>query len=119
MHELVSRFGEHQLVAFVLVLGRLGPLFLLAPVFSSRQIPPRARSVIAVALAIGITPLAARGQEIPLDVGIVFALLVKEILIGLAFAFSLAAFMAARRSDRHPFVSPGSPADSDRPRAVE
>ncbi len=36
---LLAQFGEQQVAAFFLVLARVGPLFLLAPLFSSRSIP--------------------------------------------------------------------------------
>ena len=57
---LIAQFGEQQVASFLLVLGRIGPLFLLAPMFSSRMMPARAKSVAAVALAVGIAPVALR-----------------------------------------------------------
>ena len=33
--EILARFGEQQVTAFFLVLGRISPLFVLAPLFSS------------------------------------------------------------------------------------
>jgi len=96
---LAERFGEHQVAAFMLVLARLSPLFLLAPLFSSRSIPARAKSVAAVGLAIGMMPVATRAagglDELPAD-AIGFAGLVgKELLVGAGFAFVLAALFAA------------------------
>lgn len=43
MNELLAQLAPAQVASFVLVLGRVGPLFLLAPLFSSRQLPPRVR----------------------------------------------------------------------------
>jgi flagellar biosynthetic protein FliR len=98
--QLLAAFGEHQVAGFMLVLGRISPLFLLAPLFSSRLMPARAKSVVAVALAIGLAPIAMRGTggaagQLPADVMDLAALMLKEILVGLAFAFALGAFFAA------------------------
>jgi flagellar biosynthesis protein FliR len=92
---LLGVFGEQTAASFILVLGRVGPLFLIAPIFSSRLIPARARGVIAVAIAIGLSPLARHGQRLPLDPLALATLLAKEALVGLAFAFAVAAVFAA------------------------
>lgn len=96
--QLIAQFGENQVLAFLLVLGRVSPLFLLAPMFSSRMMPARAKSVAAVALAIGIMPVAthaAGSGHMPQDVIGIAGLMLKEILVGCAFAFALGAFFAA------------------------
>ena len=51
LQPLLERFSEQQVAAFMLVLARLSPLFLLAPLFSSRSLPARAKGVLAVGLA--------------------------------------------------------------------
>lgn len=97
--QLIAQFGETQVTTFLLVLGRISPLFLLAPLFSSKQLPARARSICAVALTIGIMPVAAEagdaGGALPSDVLGLAGLMLKEMLVGTAFAFALAAFFAA------------------------
>ena len=96
--ELVERFSEQHLLAFALVLARVAPLFLLAPLFSSKAFPPRARGVTAVALAIGISPVAtgALGDGVvPDGIWDLGALMLKEMLVGMAFAFGIAALFAA------------------------
>jgi flagellar biosynthesis protein FliR len=92
---LLHHFGEQQLVGFALVLARVAPVFWLAPMFSSNMFPPRVRGVAAVALAIGLAPIALHGQHIPMSVVGLGGLLLKEILIGLAFAFAVGAVLAA------------------------
>lgn len=92
---LLAAFGTQTVAAFFLVLARVGPLFILAPLFSSRQLPGRVRGIIAVALAIGLSPVVSAGETVPTDVGNLFALLAKEALVGLAFAFALGALFAA------------------------
>jgi flagellar biosynthesis protein FliR len=95
LEELLRHLGENQVAGFMLVLGRIGPLFVLAPMFSSKLIPARGKSVCAVALAVGIAPIALAGHAVPLDVGSFAELMLKEILVGLAYAFALGALFAA------------------------
>lgn len=95
MNVLLEQVGPHQLVAFMLVIARLAPLFILAPLFSSKSIPMRARGVIVVALAVGLAPLALDGQKPPLDALAIAELVTKELLVGLAFAFAVGMLLAA------------------------
>jgi flagellar biosynthetic protein FliR len=92
---LITEFGEQRVLAFFLVLARVSPLFLLAPLFSSKMVPPRVRGVIAVGLAIGLSPVVATGTDLPTDVMGIGSLLGKELLVGGAFAYALAATFAA------------------------
>lgn len=91
--ELLARISEQQVAAFFLVLARVSPLFLIAPLFSSKMIPGRVRGIVAVALALGLTGVAKHGP-IDLDPFAYGALLVKELIVGLAFAYALAAMFA-------------------------
>ena len=93
--QLIADFGEQRVLAFFLVLARLSPLFLLAPLFSSHMVPARVRGIVAVALAIGLSPVVGSANHLPTDVMAIGALLVKELLIGAAFAYALAATFAA------------------------
>ncbi|MGH2970051.1 MAG: flagellar biosynthetic protein FliR [Solirubrobacteraceae bacterium] len=98
--QLIAQFGEQQVAGFLLVLGRISPLFILAPLFSSKLMPARAKSVVAVALAVGIAPIAMRGVggeagRLPLELIDLAGLMFKEILVGTAFAFAFGAFFAA------------------------
>jgi flagellar biosynthetic protein FliR len=95
VNQLLTTVGPNQLVAFFLVLARLTPLFLFAPMFSSRMVPMRVRGIVAVALAIGLSPLALAGQQAPTDAIAISGLLAKELLIGLAFAFTIGLLFAA------------------------
>ncbi len=95
MNTLLQQFSERQLVGFILVLARVSPLFLLAPIFSSKMVPARARGVLAVAISFGLAPLAMHGQHLSTDTTTLAGLLGKEILVGLAYAFALAAVFAA------------------------
>jgi flagellar biosynthesis protein FliR len=92
VNELIQTIGANQAAGFILVLARISPLFVLAPIFSSRMMPARARGVTAVALAVGMAPVAMAGmnRKVPTETLVLAELIVKEILIGLAFAFAVA-----------------------------
>jgi flagellar biosynthetic protein FliR len=91
---LLAHFSEQQVAAFFLVLARVSPLFILAPLFSSKMVNPRVRGIAAVALTVGLMPVVKRG-EIDLELLPYAGLLVKEIIVGLAFAYALHAMFAA------------------------
>jgi flagellar biosynthetic protein FliR len=88
----------NELAGFILVLARITPLFLLAPPFSSPMIPPRVRGIIAVGIAIGLTPIALHGQHIPSDPWTLAMLTIAGGLVGLGFAFSFAVLFGAIES---------------------
>ncbi len=95
---LAEQIRPERVAAFMLVLARISPLFLLAPLFSSRSLPARAKGVAAVGLAIGMLPVALQGDAgaaLPADAIGLAGLVVKELLVGAAFAFALAALFAA------------------------
>jgi flagellar biosynthetic protein FliR len=77
------------------VLARIGPLFVVAPLFSSRMIPMRAKGVAAVALAVGLSPMALGDEKVATDALSLAGLIGKEALVGFAFAFAIAVLFAA------------------------
>ena len=79
-----------SLIGFLLVLSRVGGLFVLAPGFSSRMIPARVKFVMAVAISLALTPVAMHGHPVGQDAGDLAMLIVKELMVGLAFALPLA-----------------------------
>jgi flagellar biosynthetic protein FliR len=95
VQQLLAQFSEQQLVGFFAVLARVSPLFALAPLFSSKSVPPRVRGIVAVALAIGLSPIVAKGAELPTDPWGLGGLIAKELLVGAGFAFTIAALFAA------------------------
>jgi flagellar biosynthetic protein FliR len=84
-----------EVLGFLLVLSRVGGLFVLAPVFSAAMIPMRIKLTLAMAISLALMPIAVHGQTVPLDAGAYSLLLVKEIGIGLVFAFPMALVGAA------------------------
>ncbi len=98
MSHLLSQLEGNQLGGFILVLARVTPLFLLAPIFSSTAIPPVVKGMIAVGISVGLTPIAMHGQQIPSDPLQVAGLVLEGLLVGTSFAFALAVLMAAVES---------------------
>jgi flagellar biosynthetic protein FliR len=95
VNALLRQIGEQHVVSFFLVLARIGPLFVIAPLFSSKMVPVRARGVAAVALAVGLSPIALKDAKVPTDALTLAGLIGKEALVGFAFAFTIAVLFAA------------------------
>ena len=95
LEPFIRQFGEQSVVGFMLVLARVSPLFVLAPLFSSKLVPGRVRGIVAVALAVGLTPVVIRGQHVPTGPWELGGMVGKELLVGLAFAYSVGALFAA------------------------
>lgn len=95
LQTLLHALGGAHIVGFFLVLARVTPLFVIAPLFSSTMVPPQVRAVVAVALSIGLTGVAVHGQQVPTDPLAVAGLVVVQLLVGLAFSFAVGAVFAA------------------------
>src|SRR3954464_14817637 len=94
VNALLERLSTDEVAAFFLVLVRSAPLSLCPPLFSAKCAPARVKSIVAVALAIGLMPVVRHGHidMDPLGYGL---LMVKEIIVGLAFAYALGAMFSA------------------------
>jgi flagellar biosynthesis protein FliR len=95
VNQLIAGIGGAHVASFFIVLARVAPLFFIAPLFSSRMIPRRVRGIIAVALAFGLTPVAAHGVQVPDQPLAIAGLIVQSMLVGLGFAFVVATVFAA------------------------
>jgi flagellar biosynthesis protein FliR len=98
VNELLRQLAGNELAGFILVLARVTPLFVIAPLFSSQIIPPHVRGIIAVGISIGLAPIALHGQHVPTDPLALLGLVVEGLLVGLGFAFTLAVLMGAIES---------------------
>jgi flagellar biosynthesis protein FliR len=98
LNELLRKLAGNELAGFILVLARVTPLFFIAPVFSSQMIPLRVRGIVAVGISIGLAPVALHGQHVPTDALTLAGLVIEGMLVGLAFAFTLAVLLAAVES---------------------
>ena len=87
--------GGQPVTGFFLVLARITPLFVVAPLFSSKMIPVPVKGTIAAAFAVGLTGIAMHGQHIPGEPLQVAALLVENLLVGLLVSFVIAGVFAA------------------------
>lgn len=87
--------AEAQVMASLLVLARIAPLFVLGPVFGSKLIPSRARGTCAVALSFCLAPIVAADTRVPRGVPELVMALAGEVLVGLAFAFALSVLFQA------------------------
>ncbi len=97
-NQLIAQLGGGHVTGFFLVLARVSPLFVLAPLFSSKMLPPQVRALVAIGIAFGLTPIATHGQRIPTQPLEVAALMVEGMLVGLSFAFAVGALFAAVQS---------------------
>ena len=95
LNQLVSQLGGDHVIGFFLVLARIIPLFLFAPLFSSKMVPAQVRGIVAVALAIGLTGVATHGQHIPSQPFEVAGLMIEGLLVGFGFAFAIGMVLAA------------------------
>jgi flagellar biosynthesis protein FliR len=98
VNALLAQLAANNLAGFILVLARVTPLFLVAPLFSSAMIPARVRTVIAVGISIGLAPIALHGQHIPTDPLALAGLVIEGLLVGFGFSFTLAVLLAALES---------------------
>jgi len=79
-----------QVAVFVLVLTRVSGLVMTAPVFGSRNVPLRVRALLAIALALLITPLQGGGLSVaPGNLLELLLLVGREALLGLALGLSV------------------------------
>src|SRR5688572_19497055 len=77
-------------IGFMLVIARLSGLFLLAPVFSSKQIPGRIKVMALLVLAATMTPIIGPDtKNLPLEGVDLVVMLGKETLIGFALGFAV------------------------------
>jgi flagellar biosynthesis protein FliR len=95
LNQLLAQFGATRVTGFFLVLARVSPLFILAPLFSSKMMPAKVRGIAAIALTLGLTGVATHGQHLPGAPLEIAALMAKELIVGAAFAFAVAAVFAA------------------------
>jgi flagellar biosynthetic protein FliR len=93
--ELVNQLSSTGIYAFMLTLARVSGLFAVAPIFSSRLIPVRAKMVIAVSITFAATPVAIAGHPVPTDLATLAVLMLKEVVMGAAIAFTVSLAFAA------------------------
>ena len=73
---------ETYLLLFGLVLARLLPAIMLAPVFGGQSVPPRVRVGLAAMIAALVLPHISQAPAIPFTTTLYVALVVKEVMVG-------------------------------------
>jgi flagellar biosynthetic protein FliR len=96
MDALLAQLAPQALV-FLLVAARLSAMMAVAPVFSSRSFPVRAKAGLVILLSYVALPVVGGSAHLPADASVpALALLVgKEVLIGLAFGLVAQMLFAA------------------------
>ena len=74
LNSLLGQMGPANVTGFFLVLARITPLFILAPLFSSKMVPARVKTVVALGLAIGLSPVAGPMMLVGLVIGLVVSI---------------------------------------------
>ncbi len=78
------------LAAVFLVAIRIGPLFIMAPVFGGSDIPVRVRVFLSLAFALALVTATGVQAEAPLaSPGALFAAAASELVVGLALVFGV------------------------------
>ncbi len=75
---------------FMLVMARMGGMFVVAPVLGGPYLPPHGKVLLTIAISLIVFPLAHTGT-IALD-GWFMVLLMQELLVGMCFGFVLSLF---------------------------
>lgn len=92
----ITALLTHQLVTFVLVLARTGALVLTAPLTGQSGVPRHVRGLLAVALAVLITPMqVGASQMAPADLVELAVLVANEMFVGLLLGVGVRLLLTA------------------------
>ena len=96
VNQLIAGIGGAHVAAFFIVLARVTPLFVIAPMFSSKMIPKRStrhrRSRACRGAHAGRLAWCRTSRRTPLAIA---GLIVQSMLVGFGFAFVVATVFAA------------------------
>jgi flagellar biosynthetic protein FliR len=96
---VTTAFTTGQLVGMLLVSLRVGTFLWIAPVLGGRQVPARVRVLVAVAMAIPMTPMAVSASgSIPLGAGSLVWAAVQQVVIGAALGLAVLGLISAVQS---------------------
>jgi flagellar biosynthetic protein FliR len=83
-----------QFATFVLVLARIGALVMTAPIFGTRAAPFQARGLLAIAMALIVTPLQSSTPPVGFENMLVFGrYLASEAMLGLLLGLGIMIFL--------------------------
>lgn len=87
---MTFEFSLHQVILFMLVLSRVSAVIMTAPVTGARSIPMRIKAMLALALAILVTPLVRSGDfQTPHNLARMALLVANETFVGIAMGFGV------------------------------
>ena len=92
---MLSDLLESELFAFLLVLVRMIPVFLLMPIFSEKSIPRNVRASFALALSILMSQTAPGIPDMPAQPFMLAGLALREVLVGTLLALTMRMIMTA------------------------
>jgi flagellar biosynthetic protein FliR len=93
---LITALFTQQLITFVLVLARTGALVLTAPLSGQTGIPRHVRGLLAVTMAVVVTPLYFRtSRAAPEDLVQLGVLVANEMLVGLLLGVGVRLLLTA------------------------
>jgi len=85
-----------EIITFVLILGRVGAAFALAPAIAGKNVPLRAKAILAVFVSLMLVSVVTPSTGLSAaPIGLVTLLMVKEIIIGLAIGLAMGVVVAA------------------------
>ncbi|HVJ49554.1 flagellar biosynthetic protein FliR [Desulfitobacterium sp.] len=91
----LAQFLQWNVSLFLLIVSRWAGMIMLAPVFGARGVPGMVKLGLAVSLSIIVYPLIqASGPQIPNELLLYGALVIKEVLVGLVIGFVIYAITA-------------------------
>jgi len=76
-----------HVTTFLMVLFRLAGLFIFAPMFGSRLVPPQVKALLALVLAFCVYPMVPAQAPLPLSLSTLAVSVGGEMLIGLAIGY--------------------------------
>lgn len=86
---------QWNVLLFILILSRWAGMIMLAPVFGARGVPAMVRIGLAAGITVIIYPLINAGKpSIPSELLPFIAVMIKEVLVGLAIGFVIYTFSA-------------------------
>jgi flagellar biosynthesis protein FliR len=89
-------FTIHQVVVFMLVLSRVSAVVMTAPVTGAHSIPMRIRAMLALALALLVTPLVRSADfSTPTSLAQMGLLVANEVFVGIALGFGVKILFSA------------------------
>src|SRR5690242_65622 len=96
MFPLIPFPSPGEVLAFALVLSRVGGIFAALPVFGGRQMPMQVKAIAVLMITLVCYPaLMIKAPTMPTDVFTLGLLLLREMAIGLMLAFLTQIIFAA------------------------